>query len=191
MKVKILYIKIIAIILIMTLGITNLLPICSNIALAMTNGELENQNNLTNIQNVEYDAKLKMGNNFVYSKESKINEENILVLSINVKDKGFIEDGQIKIIDSNFDIEKEKISSEYIKNIDEKNNIIELNKIIYSNNVQIEIPIKIKKSHTFPEDYFSKETIVQLTGKYKVDEEEMELLSEKKSTNNVDTRNRC
>ncbi len=180
MKVKILYIKIIAIILIMMLGITNLLPICSNIALAMTNGELENQNNLTNIQNVEYDAKLKMGNNFVYSKESKINEENILVLSINVKDKGFIEDGQIKIIDSNFDIEKEKISSEYIKNIDEKNNIIELNKIIYSNNVQIEIPIKIKKSHTFPEDYFSKETIVQLTGKYKVDEEEMELLSEKK-----------
>lgn len=180
MKVKILYIKIIAIILIMMLGITNLLPICSNIALAMTNGELENQNNLTNIQNVEYDAKLKMGNNFVYNKESKINEENILVLSINVKDKGFIEDGQIKIIDSNFDIEKEKISSEYIKNIDEKNNIIELNKIIYSNNVQIEIPIKIKKSHTFPEDYFSKETIVQLTGKYKVDEEEMELLSEKK-----------
>ena len=180
MKVKILYIKIIAIILIMMLGITNLLPICSNIALAMTNGELENQNNLTNIQNVEYDAKLKMGNNFVYNKESKINEENILVLSINVKDKGFIEDGQIKIIDSNFDIEKEKISSEYIKNIDEKNNIIELNKIIYSNNVQIEIPIKIKNSHTFPEDYFSKETIVQLTGKYKVDEEEMELLSEKK-----------
>lgn len=180
MKVKILYIKIIAIILIMMLGITNLLPICSNIALAMTNGELENQNNLTNIQNVEYDAKLKMGNNFVYNKESKINEENILVLSINVKDKGFIEDGQIKIIDSNFDIEKEKISSEYIKNIDEKNNIIELNKIIYSNNVQIKIPIKIKKSHTFPEDYFSKETIVQLTGKYKVDEEEMELLSEKK-----------
>lgn len=180
MKEKILYIKIIAIILIMMLGITNLLPIFSNIALAMTNGELENQNNLTNVENVEYDAKFKMGDNSVYSKESNINEENILVLNINVKDKGFIEDGQIKIIDSNFDIEKEKISSEYIKNIDEKNNIIELNKIIYSNNVQIEIPIKIKKSYTFPEDYFSKETIVQLTGKYKVDEEEMGLLSEKK-----------
>lgn len=180
MKGKRLYIKAIATSLIIILGVINLLPVCSNMVFAITNEELENQSKATNIANVKFDSTFKSGENYTHSKESSINEENILVLNINVKDKGFIEDSKIKIIDSNFDIEKEKINSEYIKNIDEKNNIIELNKIIYSNNVQIEIPLKIKKQHTFPEDYFSKETIVQLTGKYKVDEEEMELLSEKK-----------
>lgn len=180
MKKEKLYTKIISTVLITILGITNFLPICSNMALAMTNEELENQSKLTNIKNVEYDAKLKLGDNYTHRKESYINEENTLVLNINVKDKGCIEDAKIKILDSNFDIEREKINSQYIKNIDEKNNILELNKIIYSNDIQIEIPLKIKKLHTFSEDYFAKETIVQLTGKYKENENEVDILSERK-----------
>ena len=45
-------------------------------------------------------------------------------------------------------------------------NEIELNSIVYSNDVTIEIPIEFKQASSFTQDYFNKDVPVTLTGTY-------------------------
>ena len=67
-----------------------------NIVNAMTNEELENQSNSTNVSNVYFDAYFKDGENTTHSKESDLDEEETLIVNINVKNTGSIENGKIK-----------------------------------------------------------------------------------------------
>lgn len=110
-----------------------------NIVNAMTNEELENQSNSTNVSNVYFDAYFKDGENTTHSKESDLDEEETLIVNINVKNTGSIENGKIKI------------SNQYVKDVNLETNEIELNKIIYQNDAKIEVPVTFKKQVIFTE----------------------------------------
>ena len=83
-----------------------------NIVNAMTNEELENQSNSTNVSNVYFDAYFKDGENTTHSKESDLDEEETLIVNINVKNTGSIENGKIKIYDM-----KPNLNYEAFKNL--------------------------------------------------------------------------
>ena len=183
MKAEVLFRKSISIFTIIALLMAEFVVIGQNIVNAMTNEELENQSNSTNVSNVYFDAYFKDGENTTHSKESDLDEEETLIVNINVKNTGSIENGKIKINNPNFKIEKEKISNQYVKDVNSETNEIELNKIIYQNDAKIEVPVTFKKQVIFTEDYFEKETSIQLTGTYKQDEQSTDITGEVKVKN--------
>ena len=183
MKAEVLFRKSISIFTIIALLMAEFVVIGQNIVNAMTNEELENQSNSTNVSNVYFDAYFKDGENTTHSKESDLDEEETLIVNINVKNTGSIENGKIKINNPNFKIEKEKISNQYVKDVNSETNEIELNKIIYQNDAKIEVPVTLKKQVIFTEDYFEKEASIQLTGTYKQDEQTTDITGEVKVKN--------
>lgn len=183
MKAEVLFRKSISIFTIIALLMAEFVVIGQNIVNAMTNEELENQSNSTNVSNVYFDAYFKDGENTTHAKESDLDEEEILVVNISIKNMGSIENGKIKINNPNFKLEKEKISNQYVKDVNSETNEIELNKIIYQNDAKIEVPVTFKKQVIFTEDYFEKETSIQLTGTYKQDEQSTDITGEVKVKN--------
>ena len=170
MKEKILKIGI-TIVLIATLVMTNFIWVGYGIVIAMYE-ELEAQNITTNVKNVDFDAYFLNDGSKTHSKQGNISEEQTLILNINVKEKGSLNDAKIKIENSNFVILKDKVNSEYVKNIDLEKNEIELNQIIYQNNAEISLPISFNKEQEFKEDCFDKENTFSLSGTYKEEEKE-------------------
>ena len=170
MKEKILKIGVI-IALIATLVMTDFIWVGYGVVMAMYE-ELEAQNNTTNVKNVEFDAYFLNDGSKSHSKQGNIGEEQTLILGIYVKEKGVLNDAKIKIENSNFVILKDKVNSEYVKNIDLEKNEIELNQIIYQNNAEISLPISFNKEQEFKEDCFDKENTFSLTGTYKEEEKE-------------------
>lgn len=177
MKEKILKIILVSI-LIMTLAMFDFILLGQNIAIAIAEG-LEEQQKTTSVENVEFDAYLKQGEYNVHEKEAQISSEEILILDINVKKRGVLNNGKIAIKNANFKIQKDKIQNNTIKNINLETNEIELNSIIYQNNVKIEIPIVFNKQEKFEADYFQKEMLINLEGTYK-DETEQKVEAQRK-----------
>ncbi len=141
---------------------------------------LDAYNENTNIANVKYNVYLETEDgNKEYEKQVNISERQTLVLNVYVKDQGVLNDAKINIENSNFNIVEEELENEYIKHIDVQNNEIELNSIVYSNEVTIKVPIEFKKTSRFTADYFEKEISVTLTGTY-VNEVEETVNSERK-----------
>lgn len=167
MKKKILKISI-TLLLISTFILTDFLSVGYGIVNAVYE-ELENQKTVTNEKNVEFDAYFLSDGNKTHHKENNLDEKDTLVLNINVKNKGVLNDAKIKIENANFVIEK--VENKYIKDINTETKEIELNQIIYQNDVQIEIPIKFEKQLIFGEDYFDREETISISGKYTNDSE--------------------
>ena len=150
----------------------NMVPLGYNVVVALAS-ELDAQSNNTNIANVKFDAYFKTDSGNVHAKQSNISDgENYLYININVLEKGSLDNAKIKINDSNFKIKGNNISNTYIKSVNVEANEIELNSIIYNNNVEIEIPIEFNKVNNVNGTYFSKETNVSLEGTYKEEEDE-------------------
>ncbi len=157
--------KTVIISLIITLMSTYFVIIGQTMSIALS-VDLESQGEDTNANNVKFDVYFNLGENKGHEKNANLEEEQTLILNVNVKNQGVLKDAKISIENPNFTIIKEKIASEYIKKVDIDKNEIELNSIIYSNNTEIELPIKFKKPNNFTEDYFEKEIGVNLTGTY-------------------------
>lgn len=151
--------------LVFTLIMADFIWIGHAISIAMYE-ELETQKTATNVKNIEFDAYFLKDGEKTHKKESNIKAEETLILSVNVKEKGALNDAKIKIENPNFTIIKDKVKNEYVKNINLDTNEIELNQIIYQNNVQIELPISFKKQNSFEEDYFERENTISLAGTY-------------------------
>ncbi len=148
-------------ILIATLSMFDFIVLGQNIAIAME----EQRNISTNIKNVEFDS-------YLNNEEATISSERFLNLEINVKEKGILSEGKIKIENANFTLQKDKVQNTYIKNINLETNEIELNTIVYGNHVKLEIPIQFNKKENLEADYFQKETTISLEGKYKNETEQ-------------------
>lgn len=158
--------------LIITLTSINVLFLGYNIVIALAS-ELETQGNNTNIADVKFDAYFKGENGNTHYKQANISDEQVyLYLNINVLEKGSVDNAIIRINDSNFKIQNTNVSNEYVKNINIDTNEIELNSIIYNNNVEIEIPISFNKVDNINEEYFLKETNITVEGTYKEEEDE-------------------
>ena len=174
MKGKILKIFL-TILLVCTLTMTNFIFLGYEVFAAYE--ELESQNIRTNVRDVEFDAYFMNGDQKVHSKESDVDNKETLVLNVNVKDKGSLNDAKIKIDNANFTLLKDEVSSQYVKNINTDTNEIELNQIIYQNNVEIMIPISFKKQDSFDDDYFEKENNITISGNYSEEEGKNEEVS--------------
>ena len=163
MKAKILKVlTVISLIIVMTSA--NVILLGYNIAIAVSE-QLEAQNIDTSNTNVQFDAYFKVNETKVHSKQAKIGEDLKVYLNINVLNNGTLNNGKIKINNSNFKIKDNTINNTYIKSINKENNEIELNSIIY-NNVEIEIPIEFNNITEVTEEYYSKETTLSLEGGY-------------------------
>ncbi len=153
--------QVLASILVSILLMFNFLIIGQNIVMAM--GED------TNLENVKFDAYLKNGENITHEKEVQISNEELLTLNINVTGTGVFNDGKISIENPNFRIVQDKINNSYVKSVNTQTNEIELNPIVYKNDIKIEIPILFNKQDQFEQDYFQKEININLEGTYKTD----------------------
>ena len=168
----------IVLILIMLLTGTNFIFTGYNIVLAVSEN-LVQTNKTTNVQNVDFDAYFKQECSFVNEKNVNICGERTLILYINVKDKGMLSNAKILIDNANFEIAREDIENQYIKQINMQEGKIELNSITSGNEIELEIPIKFKKQEVFTNEYFTKENSITFSGMYK-DEIETPVLAEKK-----------
>lgn len=168
MKEKVLKIILISI-LIMTLTITDFVVIGKSMVIALAEDSTNMLDVTTNIKNVQFNAYLEDSNTATYSKQSIISEGEHLILMIAVKEAGALENGKIKIENSNFRLQEAE--SKYIKNINIDANEIELNGIITGNVVEINVPIVFDKSNEISKEYISKETKVTFTGDYKNDKD--------------------
>lgn len=126
----------------------------------------------TNIKNIDFDVYFAGDGEAKHVKEANLEEEQTITLSINVKEKGVLNDGKIKINNANFEIVKDKIQNSYVKDVNVAQNEITLNRISYGNKITIEIPIKFKKQENFEDNYFDKENEIALEGTYKEDREQ-------------------
>ena len=112
---KIIFKFIMIVLLVITLISSNIIYMGYNIAIALAN-ELEMQSDDTNIANVKFDAYFKTDNRTEHYKQANINNKDIcLYLSVNVIDKGSLDNAKIKITDSNFKIKTDDISNKYVK----------------------------------------------------------------------------
>lgn len=169
---------ILSLIVVMTIGDVVLLGY--NIAIAIDQA-LENQENLTNVKNVEFNAYFNDNKNQVRSKAANLANGDTLFLSVNVKNTGSLNNAKIKIENANFKFKSNSIDNTYVKNVNIENNEIELNSVIYGNNVEIAIPIEFTKQNIFDSDYFERENTIKLIGLYKEDDKEIEVNGEIKT----------
>ena len=162
MKEKIL--KIVTVItLIIALTSLNVLFLGYHIVIALAN-ELESQNNHTNIANVTFDAYFKTDSGNMHSRQANISDEQLyLNIQVSVLKTGSLDNAKIKINDANFKIKDSNYSNTYIKSINKQTNEIQLNSVIYNNNVELEIPIEFDKKDTVNAQYFSKESTGKCT----------------------------
>lgn len=164
MKGKILK-SVVVLTILITMLVANIIMLCYQIVEAVYE-ELETQSITTNIRNINFDAYFLNEGTKSHVGQSNLTEVKNLILNINVKEAGSLNDAKIKIENANFEILKDQVNNQYVKNINLETNEIELNQIIYQNNVEIEIPIKFKKQNNFEEDYFEKENTISLEGSY-------------------------
>ena len=129
--------------------------------------ELESQTKQIANTSIEFDAYFEENSNVKHSKEINIRQGDNLYINLNLRDTGVLNNGKIKITNPNFEIVKENIDNEYIESINTDLNEINLNQIIYGNDVKIAIPIKFKKQNNIPANYFEQEAIISLEGEYK------------------------
>lgn len=160
---------IITILLVLTFVLTNFIFVGHEVVMAIYE-ELENQKTVTNEKNVEFDAYFKTNGVKSHYKQNSMNSEDTLILNVNVKNKGVLNETKIKIENANFTILKDKVNSNYVKNINTETKEIELNQIKSQNNIEIELPIKFEKQILFGEDYFDRENIISISGKYENEE---------------------
>ena len=165
--------KVVTLFLIFTLVAANFINLGFNIVLAISDDELESQTITTSYENVDFDAYFKNQDQKVHSSELNISSGGILYLSINVRDTGTVKDAKINMQGSNFKIDKSRISSEFIKEVNEEGNEVTLNNIASNKQIEVEIPIQFEKQENINLDYFNKQNNLTLSAKY-VDENERE-----------------
>ena len=140
----------------------------TGISIAETATDELQETESTKGSNIEFSAFFR-GKGIVTTRQKhlKIGEIANLCLEIKVNDKVALEDGTITMDNPNFSIKKDElVGNKYITEVNEETNQIKLSKISSNDEVSLEVPIEFKKQDKFPADYFEKETIITLEGKY-------------------------
>ena len=119
------------------------------------------QNANTNHENVKFNAYFE---NKEYQIQAQQNSNELkLYFEIEVQNAGYLNNGIIKIEDSNFEID-----SNYTNNAIEKieSNTIYLNQIKKGEKIILDVPIKAINLDKVPENYFTQESKIKFEGKY-------------------------
>ena len=140
---------ILAIMLIVTLAMADVIFLGFNIVNAMST---------TNVANVEFDA-------YFNENTAQIQKGNNLTLKIAVKDVGTLKDAKLKIENENFKLKE--IQNQWIKDINTAENEIEFNQLIAGNEVEINIPVIFARTEGITKEYLSQPANIKMTGIYK------------------------
>lgn len=128
--------------------------------------ELENQQTVVNHTKIEFDAYFRVEDKKVHSILADINTQDAkLYLSMKVPEGNLIH-AEITVANSNFILKDYKDEQGMIQSIDSQNNKIYFNQINKGTEIELEIPIEIRKDAKIDTDYFQKESKVTLSGEY-------------------------
>lgn len=120
--------------------------------------------NYVSNKNINFNAYFKDGESKVYNIEEDTKDERNLYFGIKIKE-GIMQNTKIIVKDPNFEINYEELKdNESIKNINDKEHIIELNTI--SEDIEIPLKIKYKSKSKIPLKYLQKDTNISLEGIY-------------------------
>ena len=122
MKSRILKIFLVTL-LVFTLTMTNFIFLGYEVFAAYE--ELESQNIKTNVRDVEFDAYFMNGDQKVHSKENDLDNKETLVLNVNVKDKGSLNDAKIKTPTPHTPRKTEELRPQYVQTINTETNELE------------------------------------------------------------------
>ena len=155
--------KVLATLLVFTLTCANfiLLGIYAGSTYA-SNNQLEMQSNLTNNENVEFDAYFKdeVGKKVHKITNSMTKEDIKLYLAITLK-KGYLKDAKVQVLgenntNSNFNITNSNGTLEMIEKLDTTNNMVYFKQINSGTQVIVELPIIAVNNTEFDLSNFSK-----------------------------------
>lgn len=129
--------------------------------------DLEEQTVDTNEKNVKFDIYFKSPDK-IHKQVSNINEESNIYIYIKV-DEGYLKNAKIetkgeKGLNANFVMENLPENSRYVESIEK--NLINLNQIDKSSEIELEIPIKSIESEEFDLGYFALLNNIKFSGKY-------------------------
>ena len=118
----------------------------------------------TNHANVEFNAYFQNENgDKVGEKEASIDGEEYLYVEVSVKNEGYLNNGEIKISDNNFNIKEDKLSQEVAEI---KDNTVKLNQLNAGSTATIKLAIEAKKENNIKESGLNGKTKIELGGEY-------------------------
>ncbi len=118
----------------------------------------------TNNANIEFSVYFQNEKGEKYDTlEQNIEKEEYLYVDVSVKNEGYLNNGEIKIADNNFNIKEDKLS-EGISEI--KDNVVKLNQINAGSTVTIKLAIEAKKDNSINKTALEGKTLVELSGEY-------------------------
>ena len=153
-------------------------------AVDAVNGISEGDSNSTNLKEVCFDVYFKEGEENKSSLENSIKNGGKLYVSVSLKDSGWISDGKLEFKNANFKIiDDEQNRSRYVKSIE--NNVVFLNDISYGQEVEIELQIAFEKNSKISEQYINRETEVDFSANYRIDDNDAKTVSGTKTIQNI------
>lgn len=156
--------KMVAIILIMTLTMIQLLNVINGVSLAIYE-ELETQETKISSTNVSFDV-YYVDETKQHQKELNIKEGGTLGIDIKIENTGVINEAKVHIDNPNFKIAESQVNDSHIQSIDTKNNDIYLKQLVTGNTI-INLPIEFEKQENIETTYLARQNTFTLTAKYK------------------------
>lgn len=138
-------------------GLTLIVMLSSISAPVFANSIIE-QDNVTNIENVTFDATIQNGHSYT----ADIQKGTTIDIELDVKNEGYLKSAKIVFENNNYKIEK--IENDNIKSIED--NKIELAQIEAGKKVTLNIPVTFEKNEKINVDYFNRESNVKLEATY-------------------------
>lgn len=167
-----LWTKVLASLIVMTLTFTNfiMLGVYGSKALAAED-TLENQETVTNNENVSFDAYFKDENGKItHTIREDINKQDLqLYVSVEVK-RGYLKNATVQVLgenntQSNLNL-KNSDEAEYIETIEEATNTINLKQLNGGTQIVLEVPVSASKEEAYNLSNFSMLNDIILTGTY-------------------------
>jgi len=166
---KTLMMKLIAVILVLMLSLSNFLVLVSYAAEISVGRDIDlaSQDAETNNKNIKFDSYFRDENgNKTYSKKLDILSSNKVYLDINLSNNGYLKTGTINFEEENFNIIRQDETVSTIQNIDYDKKEIKLNQVNAGTELELEIPIEIAKSELYDVQNLNKNNKVLFTGIY-------------------------
>ena len=139
---------------------TNIATLPTTVIAASSN--LSNQNSKTNHDNVEFNSYFE-GN--THEIQALIGKTVVMYLNVKVSNNGYLKNGVVKFVDSNYVIDTEKLKGDIIQKATE--NELVLKQVNTSSQATIiEVPIQMKQQDKVSTDIFQKESKVIFSGTY-------------------------
>lgn len=138
-----------------------LTTILSTITMPVIANSMVEQDNLTNNENVTFDATIGEGHSYVAS----IKEGATLNLNLEVLNNGYIKEAVITLEDNNYKLSDTQTTDNNVKSIKD-NTTIELNTNSSNKTIKVSLPIEFEKQDKVSPDYFGKDSKVTLNAIY-------------------------